>query len=136
VDIGDVMTRKKKSASGQARIAKPDKLDQRDDLIEQVLRGKMKPEEAEAQVFAGHALYLHGNEELVEADPFTVVIAITSNHKMVDLKTRSKWSRALRYAVASKSGEESLRDFMQWKGGINACADRFERRGRRWRSTH
>ena len=39
----------------------------------------------------------------------------------------SKWSRAMRYAVAYKPGSEPLDQFIRRKGGINACAARFSR---------
>jgi hypothetical protein len=44
-----------------------------------------------------------------------------------DKRTRSKWSRALRYAVAHKPVSEALDQFIRRMGGINACAARFSR---------
>ena len=61
-------------------------------------------------------------------DPFAVVIACTADPKKVDDKTRSKWSRVLRYAAKYKPEKELLRDFLQRKGGINKCAARYTRR--------
>jgi hypothetical protein len=46
----------------------------------------------------------------------------------VDERTRSKWSRVLRYAAEYKGLNESPRDFVQRKGGINRCASRLARR--------
>ena len=69
-----------------------------------------------AQKFAG--LPRDGN-----ADPFTTVIRCTTSDE-VDAKTRSKWSRALRYAAQRKK-RGSLKSFIKRKGGINACASRF-----------
>jgi hypothetical protein len=40
---------------------------------------------------------------------------------------RSKWSRALRHVAKFKEVDESLRDFIKRRGGINACATRFAR---------
>ena len=61
-------------------------------------------------------------------DPFAAVIACTADPKKVDDKTRSKWSRVLRYAAKYKPEKELLRDFLQRKGGINKCAARYARR--------
>jgi hypothetical protein len=61
-------------------------------------------------------------------DPFAAVIACTADPKKVDDKTRSKWSRILRYAARYKPEKELLRDFLQRKGGINKCAARYTRR--------
>ena len=65
-------------------------------------------------------------------DPFAAVIACTADPKKVDDKTRSKWSRVLRYAAKYKPEKELLRDFLQRKGGINKCASRYTRRLGRW----
>jgi hypothetical protein len=61
-------------------------------------------------------------------DPFAAVIGCTADPKKVDHKTRSKWSRVLRYAAEYKPEKELLRDFLQRKGGINRCAARYARR--------
>jgi hypothetical protein len=61
-------------------------------------------------------------------DLFAAVIACTADPKKVDDKTRSKWSRVLRYAAKYKPEKELLRDFLQRKGGINKCASRYTRR--------
>jgi hypothetical protein len=57
------------------------------------------------------------------ADPFPAVIQATAGDA-IDAKTRSKWSRALRYATQFKK-RGSLRSFIKTKGGINACASAF-----------
>jgi hypothetical protein len=49
----------------------------------------------------------------------------TSDPGKVDKRTRSKWSRVLRYSVECKSQSESLAAFIRRKGGINKCAGRF-----------
>jgi hypothetical protein len=43
-------------------------------------------------------------------------------------RTRSKWSRALRYAAAYKRESEPLCRFVTHRGGINERAARFSRR--------
>jgi hypothetical protein len=74
---------------------------------------------------AGRALHLRGYSSAREPEPFAAVILCTADHDKVDDRTRSKWSRALRYAAEYKDLDESLRDFMKRKGGINRCASRF-----------
>ena len=69
---------------------------------------------------------------LVPTELYSAAIAITADPRKADGKSRSKWSRALRYAAAFKPEKELLRDFLQRKGGINRCATRYTRRlGRR-----
>jgi hypothetical protein len=60
-------------------------------------------------------------------DPFAAVIRCTADPAKVDKRTRSKWSRALRYALPKKPSSEPLDQFMKRKGGINKCAGRFAR---------
>jgi hypothetical protein len=65
-------------------------------------------------------------------EPFAVIIRCTADPAKVDKRTRSKWSRALRYALVQKTPSESLVQFIKRKGGINRCAERFRahQRGR------
>ena len=68
-------------------------------------------------------------------EPFAAVILCTSDRKKVDKRTRSKWSRVMRYAMEYKTNVEPLATFIQRKGGINKCAARFTHcLGRRGRS--
>jgi hypothetical protein len=60
-----------------------------------------------------------------QEEPFAAIIRCTADPAKVDKRTRSKWSRALRYALAYKSHLEPLDRFMKRKGGINRCAERF-----------
>jgi hypothetical protein len=57
-------------------------------------------------------------------DPFAAIIRCTADPAKADKRTRSKWSRALRYAAAYKPDSEPLDQFVRRKGGINACAAR------------
>jgi hypothetical protein len=59
-----------------------------------------------------------------QEEPFAAIIRCTANPAKVDKRTRSKWSRALRYALAYKVASEPLEGFMKRKGGINECAAR------------
>jgi hypothetical protein len=61
-------------------------------------------------------------------DPFAAVIRCTADPAKADKRTRSKWSRVMRYAAAYKPDSEPLDRFIKRKDGINACAARFSRR--------
>jgi hypothetical protein len=60
-------------------------------------------------------------------EPFAAVIRCTADPTKVDKRTRSKWSRALRYTLKCKSNSEPLDQFIKRKGGINRCASCFTR---------
>jgi hypothetical protein len=60
-----------------------------------------------------------------DEEPFAAIIRCTSDPSKVDKRTRSKWSRALRYALEQKDHSETLDHFIKRKGGINRCAERF-----------
>ena len=60
-------------------------------------------------------------------EPFAAVIRCTADPTKVDKRTRSKWSRMLRYALRYKSHSEPLDQLIKRKGGINSCASRFTR---------
>jgi hypothetical protein len=59
--------------------------------------------------------------------PFAAIIRCTADPAKADKRTRSKWSRVMRYGAAYKLDSEVLDQFIQRKGGINACAARFSR---------
>jgi hypothetical protein len=69
-------------------------------------------------------------------EPFAAIILATADRQKVDKRTRSKWSRVFRYAAEYKTNAEPLAAFIQRKGGINKCAERFTRcvgrGGRNW----
>ena len=81
---------------------------------------------------AQKALRLRHINPFENEEPFAVVIRCTADREKVDKRTRSKWSRALRYALVQKTPSESLVQFIKRKGGINRCAERFRahQRGR------
>jgi hypothetical protein len=56
--------------------------------------------------------------------PFAAVIRCTADPAKADKRTRSKWSRVMRYAAVYKPDSEPLEQFVRRKGGINACAAR------------
>jgi hypothetical protein len=85
-------------------------------------------EERKAATRARRALHLQGYSSAKEPEPFAAVILCTADPDQVDDRTRSKWSRALRYAAEYKDPDEPLRDFIKRQRGINKCAARFARR--------
>ena len=74
---------------------------------------------------AEKALRLRHLTSFDQEEPFAAIIRSTADPAKVDKRTRSKWSRGLRYALAYKSHLEPLDRFMKRKGGINRCAERF-----------
>jgi hypothetical protein len=72
-------------------------------------------------------LHLQGMDLPTTDEPFAMVIFCTADRQKVDKRTRSKWSRVLRYAAEYKTNAELLAAFVQRKGGINKCAERFTR---------
>ena len=61
-------------------------------------------------------------------DPFAAIIRCTADPAKADKRTRSKWSRAMRYAAVYKPDSEPLNQFVKRKGGVDECAARFTRR--------
>ena len=73
------------------------------------------------------ALQLQGVDVPHADEPFAAIIFATADREKVDKRTRSKWSRVLRYAAEYKTNAEPLATFVRRKGGINKCAGRFTR---------
>jgi hypothetical protein len=91
--------------------------------------------ERKAAAYARRALQMSGRPASAQSpEPFAALIFCTADPKKVDYRTRSKWSRVLRYAAEFKRWDESLTAFIKRKGGINECASRFARRLGRSRS--
>jgi hypothetical protein len=67
------------------------------------------------------ALRAMGNRNAIrKQDPFATVIFCTSDSRFVDIKTRSKWSRALRVVDEQLNPKvDSLASFIKNRGGIN-----------------
>lgn len=54
-------------------------------------------------------------------DPYTAIIHSGTSHSL-DSRTRSKWSRLLRYAESKKVSSHQLEEFIRRAGGLNkAC---------------
>jgi hypothetical protein len=73
------------------------------------------------------ALRLQRLEVSDREDPFAAIIRCTADPAKADKRTRSKWSRVMRYAAVYKPDGEPLDRFIRRKGGINECAARFSR---------
>ena len=73
------------------------------------------------------ALRLRPNPPQMKPEPFAIVIFCTSDSNVADAKTRSKWSRVLRYARKAKPAGQRLTDFIKSNGGLNECARKFGR---------
>jgi hypothetical protein len=83
--------------------------------------------EGRAVTRARWALQLQHLDLPTTGEPFAAIIFCTADREKVDRRTRSKWSRVLRYAMDYKPSSEPLATFIQRKGGINKCTSRFTR---------
>jgi hypothetical protein len=77
---------------------------------------------------AQHAIRLSGLDVASREDPFAAIIRWTADAAKVDKRTRSKWSRLMRYAAVCKPDSDALDRFVKRQGGINKCVARFSRR--------
>ncbi len=83
-----------------------------------------------AKASSHQALRLSGRARKIRnVEPFAIVILCTSDLRNVDARTRSKWSRALRFAERFKPNTERLADFVKRHGGINECAAQWSLSG-------
>jgi hypothetical protein len=73
------------------------------------------------------ALRLRPNPPQMKPEAFSIMIFCTADPNVVDAKTRSKWSRVLRYAARAKPAGQRLTDFIKSNGGLNECARKFAR---------
>ena len=73
------------------------------------------------------ALRLRPNPPQMKPEPFGIVIFCTADPEVIDPKTRSKFSRVLRYAARTKPEGQRLTDFIKYYGGINECVRKFAR---------
>ena len=73
------------------------------------------------------ALRLQAGAAQMKPEPFGIVIFCTADREIADAKTRSKWSRVLRYALKAKPIGQSLTEFIKSNGGLNECARKFAR---------
>jgi hypothetical protein len=71
------------------------------------------------------ALRLQHDAPQMKPEPFGIVIFCTSDPDVAEAKTRSKWSRALRFARKNKPGNQRLTEFVKSQGGLNECAHQF-----------
>jgi hypothetical protein len=83
--------------------------------------------EGQDVVRAQRAVRVSGLDVFAREDPFAAVIRCTADAAKADKRTRSKWSRVMRYAAEHKLISEPLDRFVKRKGGINKCVARFSR---------
>jgi hypothetical protein len=76
---------------------------------------------------ARRALRLRGLLPWPRDDVFAAIIRCTADPARADKRTRSKWSRVLRYVAMHKEDAEPLARFVKRKGGINECNARYRR---------
>ena len=74
------------------------------------------------------ALRLQHDPPQMKPEPVGIVIFCTSDFEVADAKTRSKWSKVLRYARKTKPAGQRLTGFIKSNGGLNECARRFARK--------
>ncbi|MFL6304931.1 MAG: hypothetical protein ACJ72H_15475 [Candidatus Sulfotelmatobacter sp.] len=86
--------------------------------------------ERRALARAGQALRLRSIHSRDHDEPFAALIACTADPGKVDRRTRSKWSRLLRYALKYKAADEPLASFIKAAGGINQAVSRFAHQAR------
>jgi hypothetical protein len=67
---------------------------------------------------------LFGLRKQTGTHPIRVIIDATST---ADNKTKSRWTRALRYAWRERRAWTELNGFLQENGGPAGCAERFAR---------
>ena len=61
-------------------------------------------------------LRVQANVSQMKSEPFAIVIFCTSDVDVINAKTRSKWSRVLRYVRKTKPSEVRLIEFIKSKG--------------------
>jgi hypothetical protein len=76
---------------------------------------------------ACQALRLRGLLPWPREDVYAAMIRCTADPARADKRTRSKWSRVLRYVKMQKDEKEALAEFVKRKGGINECNARYGR---------
>jgi hypothetical protein len=76
---------------------------------------------------ARQALRLRGLLPWPREEVYAAIIRCTADPARADRRTRSKWSRVLRYVKMEKDEGEALAEFVKRKGGINECNARYGR---------
>jgi hypothetical protein len=76
---------------------------------------------------ARQALRLRGLRPWPREDVYAAMIRCTADPARADKRTRSKWSRVLRFVKMQKDEKDPLDEFVKRKGGINECNVRYGR---------
>jgi hypothetical protein len=114
--IDDLRGLERKCFASRSRFAFYDYLAAVFDLYVQLRRRN------EAKPTARRIAKLFGLRNQKRAHPIRVLIDATST---ADLKTRSRWSRALRYAWRERKTWKDFVSFLRENGGPAGCADQF-----------
>jgi len=73
---------------------------------------------------ARRALRLSKHPIKMALEPTAIIIFCAADSTKVDGRTRSRWSRLLRFAAAHNTPPKSLATFIKGRGGINRCSSR------------
>jgi hypothetical protein len=114
--IDDLRKLERKCFASRSRFAFYDYLAAVFELYVQLRRTKR------AKMAATLIARLFGLRQRNRAHPIRVIIDATST---ADIKTRSRWSRALRYAWRERKTWKDLGSFLRENGGPAGCADQF-----------
>jgi hypothetical protein len=76
---------------------------------------------------ARQALRSRGLLPCAREDAYAAIIRCTADPRRVEKRTRSKWSRVLRFVQMRKDEKEPLAEFVKRRGGINECNARYGR---------
>jgi hypothetical protein len=74
----------------------------------------------DADRVAARAAKLKGRRRRDDSHPLRIIIDLTSGE--TDLKTRSRWARALEYGINEGVSPARFKSFVRANGGISACA--------------
>jgi hypothetical protein len=114
--IDDLRELERKCFAARNRFAFYDYLAAVFDLYVQLRRTR------QAKKAASCIAKLFGPRKQDRAHPIRVIIDVTST---ADIKTKSRWSRALRYAWRERKTWKHLGSFLRENGGPAGCADQF-----------
>jgi len=89
---------------------------------ERLCTGRRLEPENRANSQARRALRLSKHPIRMALEPTAIIIFCTADPVKVDGRTRSRWSRLLRYAAAHNTPPKALATFIKCRGGINRCS--------------
>jgi hypothetical protein len=114
--IGDLRGLERKCFVARSRFAFYDYLAAVFDLYVRLRRRN------QAKPLARRIAKLFGLRQQNRPHPIRTIIEATST---ADIKTKSRWTRALQYAWHERKASKDLRTFLRENGGPAGCADQF-----------